>query len=190
MEKNITENDYPVESNWILKIPINFLISTIITIIFFSLFLIPIAIFSNEGWVIFFVIIAIVIIMVGIGVLSTIVASLSRDNFHYSIEKEFMIFHQGILTKQQKNLPYGVIQNLIVSQDIADRFLGLTSLSIENASFGGGQTYARGQTAGSWIGFVGNVATIPGLTKHNAEILKNILLDKMREFSATNKSGL
>jgi membrane protein YdbS with pleckstrin-like domain len=191
MEKIITENDYPVESNWILKIPLNFLIFTVAIIIFLSLFLIPMAIFFSEGWIIFLIVVGIVVfVMIGIGILSTIVASLSRDNFHYSIEKEFMIFRQGILTKQQKNLPYGVIQDLIISQDIADRFFGLASLSIENASFGGGQIYARGQAAGSWIGFFGNVATIPGLTKQNAEILKSILLDKVKEFPSTNKSGL
>lgn len=191
MEKIITENDYPVEPNWILKIPLNFLTFTVVIAVFLSFFLIPMALFTNEGWIIFFVVIGIVIItMVGIGVLSTVIASLSRDNFHYSVEKEFMIFHQGILTKQQKNLPYGVIQDLIVSQDLADRFFGLASLSIENASFGGGQVYARGQAAGAWIGFIGNIATIPGLTKQNAEILKNTLLGKMKEFSTTNKSGL
>ena len=191
MEKIITENDYPVEPNWILKIPLNFLIFTVVIAVFLSFFLIPMALFTNEGWIIFFVVIGIVIItMAGIGVLSTVIASLSRDNFHYSIEKEFMIFHQGILTKQQKNLPYGVIQDLIISQDIADRYFGLASLSIENASFGGGQIYSRGQTAGTWIGFVGNIATIPGLTKQNAETLKNILLGKMKEYSTMNKSGL
>lgn len=192
MEKIITENEYPVESNWILKIPLNFLIFTIIISFFLSLFLIPMAMFLTEGWMIFLIVIGIVIFtMVGIGILSMVVASLSKDNFHYSIEKEFMIFHQGIITKQQKNLPYGVIQDLIVSQDIADRFFGLASLSIENASFGGGQVYARGQAAGAWIGFVGNVATIPGLTKQSAEILKNILLSKMKEYPTTNnRSGL
>lgn len=192
MEKIITENDYPVEQNWLLKIPLNFFIFTIVISVFLSLILVPIAIFSTEGWLIFLIVIGIVTItMVGIGILSMIVASLSKDNFHFSIEKEFMIFRQGIITKQQKNLPYGVIQDLIVYQDIADRFFGLASLSIENASFGGGQMYRRGQAAGAWIGFVGNVATIPGLTKQNAETLKNILLSKMKEYPTTNnRSGL
>lgn len=192
MQKVITENDYPVESNWVLKIPISYLIFTGIIIVFLSWFLIPFALTSSEGWIIFFVVLGmIVIFMVGLCILSTIIASLSRDNFHYSIEKEFIIFHQGILTKQQKNLPYNVIQDLIVSQDIADRILGLASLTIENASFGGGQVYARGRAAGAWIGFVGNVATIPGLTKDHAETLRALLLSKVKEYTGIdNGSGL
>ncbi len=102
-----------------------------------------------------------------------------------------MIFRQGIITKQQKNLPYGVIQDVMLYQSVADRILGLASLTIENASFGGGQVYVRGAAAGAWIGFVGNVATIPGLTKENAEKLRTVLLSKIKEFpTANNQSGL
>lgn len=192
MEKITTENDYPVESSWILKIPINFLIITVFIVIFLGLIMLPIGIFSDEDRFAFIVVMGIIFaMMVGTGFLSTVVAALSRDNFHYSIGKEFMIFHQGIISKQQKNLPYGVIQDLIVSQDIADRLFCLASLTIENASFGGGQVYAPGRQAGALIGFAGNVAVIPGLTKQNAETLKNILLSKMKEYTSTNnKSGL
>lgn len=193
MEREITENDYPVESKWLLKTPLNFLISIIIIAVFISLFFIPLSLSMSEGWIIFiFVIGTIFLIMTGFTILSLILAALSRDNFHYSLESEFMIFRQGILTKQQKNLPYGVIQDLIVGQDITDRLLGIASLSIENASFGGGQVYSRGgRTAGAWIGFVGNTATIPGLTRENAETLKNILLAKIKQYGGVNtRSGL
>jgi uncharacterized membrane protein YdbT with pleckstrin-like domain len=188
----VTENDYPVESSWILKIPVNFLIVTFFIAVFLGLKLLSISILSNEGGVVFLVVMGILVAtMVGIGFLSTIVAALSRDNFHYSVEKEFMVFHQGIISKQQKNLPYGVIQDLIVTQDIADRLFGLASITIENASFGGGQVYARGRQAGALIGFIGNIVVIPGLTIQNAIALRKILLSKMKEYSSVDRmSGL
>ena len=191
MQSVITENDYPVESTWVLKIPINFFIITVFIVVFMGLILLPVAFLESEGGLIFLVVIGMTLVMmIGIGILTLIFASLSKNNFHYSVDKEFMIFHQGIISKQQKNLPYGVIQDVIVNQDITDRLFGLASLTIENASFGGGQVYARGRQAGALIGFAGNVAVIPGLTIENAETLKNILLSKVKEFGSHNKGGL
>jgi len=191
MQNPVTEKDYPVESSWILKIPVSFSIVTVFICIFMGVILLPISFTTSEGGLVFLITIGIILVtMISIGLLSTVIAFLSRDNFHYSVENEFVIFHQGILSKQQKNLPYGVIQDVIVNQDIADRLFGLASLIIENASFGGGQVYGRKQAA-ALIGFVGNVAVIPGLTVENAEKLKGIFLSKMREFTnADDRGGL
>ncbi|MBI3620049.1 PH domain-containing protein [Candidatus Roizmanbacteria bacterium] len=191
MANYITENDYPVESTWILKVPVSFLIVTVFIVIFIALILLPVAFTESGGWLIFLIVIGMIIfMMVGIGILSMIIASLSKDNFHYSIEDEFVIFHQGIISKQQKNLPYSVIQDVIVNQDIADRMFNLASVTIENASFGGGQMYVKGRQAGALIGFAGNVAVIPGLTIDHAEALKKILLSKIKQFGSTSKAGL
>ena len=187
MKKAITEANFPVEQNWLLKIPISFLFTTVIILVFLSVIFIPMIIFFSEIWLIFaFVMVIVACTMLGIGILSMIIAYFSRANFHYSLEDDFIVFHQGIITKQQKNLPYAVIQDLIIYRDIADRLFGLASLSIENASFGGGQVYGDGG-----IGFIGNAATIPGLKKQNAEALKSILLSKIKSHtSLDNKSGL
>lgn len=191
MERVITEKDYPIEQKWVVKILLKFFIFTVIIFLFFLLLFIPIAILNSEVWLFFLMVIDISYYIVAIIILLIINAFLFRNNFHYSIEKEFMVFSQGIITKQQKNLPYGVIQDLIIHQDIADRIFGLASLTIENASFGGGQVNNRDQLLGVKIGFVGNVVTIPGLTKQNAETLKNILLSKIKKYSTTNnRSGL
>lgn len=191
MTKVITESDYPVEQSWITEVPLSYLIFTGIALAFLLFFLVPLGLFMSEGWLILIAIVGpLLFFMVGLCILTTIIASLSRDNFHYSVDKEFMIFHQGIITKQQKNLPYGVIQDVMLYQGIADRILGLASVTIENASFGGGQAYARGAAAGAWIGFVGNVATIPGLTLENATKLREAILSKVKEFPTSTTSGL
>jgi membrane protein YdbS with pleckstrin-like domain len=117
-----------------------------------------------------------------------------------------MILHQGILSKQQRNIPYGVIQNIFVHQRLVDRIFGLASLSIENASQGGGnqnsnntkafgitisnqQTKKRGEL--EMPGFNGNKISIPGLTKQNAEALRELILQKMKDNPVEdNQSGL
>ncbi len=192
MQKIITQIDFPVEQRWLIKVPISFFFITILLIIFLSIFLIPLALMDNDGWLAFVMSTGMIIfIMIGVSIISLIVAALSRDNFHYSLENEFIVFKQGILTKQQKNLPYSVIQNLLITEDLADRFLKTTSLTIENASFGGGQVYVKGRAPVAWIGFAGNSATIPGLTYDNASKLKRVLLEKIKEYSDVDKkSGL
>jgi uncharacterized membrane protein YdbT with pleckstrin-like domain len=136
-------------------------------------------------------------------IFSFILPILQRLNFHYFIENDFLTLKQGILAKQEKHIPYGVIQNIFIKQDLLDRVFGLTSLIIENASQGAGlenvpqkksifmannqQRREKIET----IGFSGNKVSIPGLTKNNAESLKEILLQKMKDNQIqNNQSGL
>ena len=107
---------------------------------------------------------------------------------------QFLTLRQGILSKQQRHIPYGVIQNLFVKQDLFNRVFGLASLTVENASQGAGAFTApqeqkvfglrvgnQRQQQVEMVGFSGNKVSIPGLTKQNAETLKEIVLQKMKE---------
>ena len=97
------------------------------------------------------------------------------------------------MSKQERHIPYGVIQNIYVKQDLLDRLFGLASLAIENASQGAGSqdgntTKIFGMTFSNQrrqqteiVGFRGNKVSVPGLTKQNAEVLKGIVLQKMKE---------
>lgn len=194
MDGIITEKDYPVQGLWIIKSIIRSLIVFIIIAVFF---------YWSSGYensslweslskdpelqIYFWIYIAAV-------PSSLILAILRRATFHYSIEPQFLTLRQGILSRQQRHIPYGVIQNLFVKQDLFDRIFGLASLAIENASQGGTNVgnqqeqkvfglrignQRRQQT--ETVGFSGNKVSIPGLTKANAEILKGIVLQKMKE---------
>ncbi|HTB34487.1 MAG TPA: PH domain-containing protein, partial [bacterium] len=65
-------------------------------------------------------------------------AWLRRATFHFSVDEKFLTVRQGIIKKQEKHLPYGVIQHIILKQGLLDRMLGLTTLALENASRGPG----------------------------------------------------
>lgn len=177
MNAIITEVNYPIQFAWVFKTFVAFFIAIIVTIIlfligFYNIYLLLLIVYSP----IYFVILI-----------------LRRKNFHYAIEDKFMTLNQGILSKQQRHIPYGVIQNIFVKQDLFDRAFRLASLAIENASQGGkndnnsnkkflGMTVSNQKKQYSEaVGFQGNRVSIPGLKKEDAEALKNVVLQKMKE---------
>lgn len=129
MNEIITEKKYSVQNLWILKS----VLGSLFTLIFF----IPNFIFSsqtneiNENLEINLYI----IIIIGFAFFHLIITILKKINFHYSIGDKFLTLKQGILSKQQRNIPYEVIQNIFVKQDLFDRIFRLSSLTIENASY-------------------------------------------------------
>ena len=116
-----------------------------------------------------------------------------RPNFHYALEEKFLTVKQGVFRKQERHVPYGVIQTLCLKQDILDRCFDLASLAVEDASQGGqaqqgaqmkffglSLTSSRRST-GESLGFSGNKISIPGLSVQNAEALKAAILQKMKD---------
>ncbi len=181
-----TEKEYPITRLWIFK--------TFIIIIFVSI----IAIFFGYWF-------PYLIAMIPV---SLIINALIRANFHYSTDDKFFVVRQGVISKKQHNLPYGVIQNIFVKQDLFDRIFGLATLRIENASDGGGKGILGGKKEYDWgdvfaivsktnqnqdagVGSYGNRINIPGMSKISAETLKGIVLQKMKENpSSDSQSGL
>lgn len=185
MNEIITEKNYPVQGLWVFKSILGYLL--FVLIFFVPYFFLTYKLGKTSSQLNFGII-------VGLAIFDFIVRILRRANFHYAIEEKFLTLKQGILSKQQRHIPYGVIQNLFVKQDLFDRIFGLASLTIENASLGAGalaapqQQKVFGLRVGTqqrqqveMVGFSGNEVSIPGLTKANAEILKGVVLQKMKE---------
>ncbi len=190
MNPVITEINYPIEAKWIFKS----IWGSIFLLIFLLVpFLIELTVGKFDSNLIIYLLFV---------PIHAIVVSMQRANFHYSIDDKFMTIHQGILSKQQRNIPYGVIQNIFVKQDLFDRIFGLASLTIENASQGAGSqnsgtskvfglTVSNQRRQTEMVGFSGNKISIPGLSKQNAETLRGIVLQKMKENPIEdNQSGL
>lgn len=185
MDETITDKNFPLDRKWILKGGIVYIPLLIIIILFDSFYLF--AAQSESKFPTIFQLITAPLIM---GII-WIILVLSRINLHYSITDKFLTIDQGILSKQQRNIPYGVIQNVIVKQGLLDRILALASVLIENASQSGGKGNNGTKLFGmrintqnkrqlETIGFKGNKVSIPGLTKQNAEALKNIILERIK----------
>jgi len=174
----LTEKDFPITVLWIFKSPLIFICLNIIALLFgyyfpYLLLITPILLIANP---------------------------LTRRAFHYTLDEEYFHIRQGVLSKQERHLPYGVIQNVLVKQDLFDRVFGLATLRIENAADAGGTvkenfwTKQRGPfkakqplpqksslTKQEHLGAKGNAINIPGLKKATAEAFKQVLLEKMKE---------
>lgn len=158
----VTEKDYPITLLWIFKAPIIFILMSLIALVF--------------GYYFPYIVIALPYFLIA--------NPLIRANFHYSVEDKFFVVKQGVISKKLRNLPYGVIQNVLVKQDLFDKIFGLSTLTVENASEGGGkgifsQMNSNNQQ-GESVGSKGNKVNIPGLKKKDAEALKLVLLEKMK----------
>lgn len=183
----ITEKDYPIQTRWIWKSLFSYLLSLIFILIIFAAGDVTRAVV----YLIFIFISAIFVFIQNI---------LRRRAFHYEIGEQFLNFEQGILSKKQRHIPYGVIQNLFVKQDLFDRLFSIASLTIENASQGGQNSERKvfGMRVTNQqkkqvesVGFDGNKVVIPGLNKQDAETLKQLILQKMKENPLEdNQSGL
>ncbi len=186
MDGTITEKNYPIRNLWLFEQ------------IFFSLFILLIVLI---GFFIFghvdglqipfvamlFIFIPFSIMMVLIFCIPLIINVLKRSRFHYSFDEHFLTLHQGIISKQNRNIPYGRIQEVFVHQDLFGRIFGLASLTIQDFSQGGISQMdidgyvGSGKSRREFLGFVGNGVHIPGLKKEDAETLKTIILQKIKE---------
>ena len=193
MENVINEKTYPIRTRYFLKSLVRFLFS-----IFFlgglllSSYLFSWGLFAGDGLENFnelglYTLILLVITPFGfIGDL--IYKLLARATFSYSFEEHFLVLHQGIITRSQRNIPWAVIQHVILKQDVLDKILGLGTVMVENAvqdqtammqQQGYNRVYGKQQANMENIGFLGNRVTIPGLKIADAQLLKAAILQKV-----------
>lgn len=185
MDGSITEKIYPIQRLWVFK---SIFAPLIWMVILEVALLLP---FSGDQYTSTSLYSHII---VAIGTLYFIVAPiLRRSTFHFIMEDKFLILKQGIFSKQQRHIPYGVIQDIYITQDLFDRIFRLASLTIENAS-GSEDVFSTPSTRREKVeivGFAGNKINIPGLTKMHAEFLKKVVLQKMiRNPINDSQSGL
>jgi len=182
MNEIITEKKYPIRNIWLFKQQI--VVMFIVLSIFFILFVSGLNKGAPDALPVFILLTFIFVLVLCVPV---IINALQRSNFHYSLDENFIVLHQGIISKQNRNVPYGVIQGVFVNQGLFDRIFGLASLTFEDFSQGGRSRMSASGYVGSgksryeMLGFVGNKIHIPGLRKADAEELKAIILQKVKE---------
>ena len=189
MSEIVTEKNYPIDIIWLFK-DIIFLPITL-------LILYPITLtqkYQHHGFPMGDMFLWVCVLALGV---PAIYKSLLRINFHYSFEKNFIVLHQGIISKENRNVPYGRIQGVFINQKLFERICGLASLTIEDYSQGGQSVMSIDGYVGSGkgrheiCGFVGNRIYIPALKKEDAEALKAFILQKIKENPVEDRqSGL
>jgi uncharacterized membrane protein YdbT with pleckstrin-like domain len=124
---------------------------------------------------------------------------LRRKNFHFSLDGQVLTVQDGIISKEQRQFPYSVIQDVQISQNFAHRLFGLACVTVENAAKPGSNISVGGIAAGVLLGVAAkpsigisdNQVIIPALRKQDAENLKATILQKMQVNSSVDTgSGL
>jgi len=183
----INEKTYPIQSSWLVKIFLYQVIGTIImaTLLYFY------AVFSKELKGMSFIE---MVAIVGVFQLFVFFVTLLRKiNFQYEFDDKNIVLKQGVVSKSERQIFYGRIQNVNMDQDFIDKFLSLATLVIMTASDSGGVTsvnipakiIGRKRGAASLldkfaIGFRSNSITVPGLSYKTALELKNFLMEQIK----------
>src|SRR5207244_811524 len=143
------------------------------------------------------------------GLLPVMNALLWRAAFHYSLGSEFLVVRQGILSTQERNIPYGAIRDFSLDQDLFDRMFGLATLTIEDVSQDRGDVEAASpsllaflfmsrmervyaaspQARAPQLGFYGNKVRIAGLSVSDAETLKEMFLQRKTGVRSAVRGG-
>ena len=187
MDTTVTEKNYPIRFQWVLKF---FGLVVLISVSFIFLSRIGVNLGPHPGLLTWLVVSA--------GLLPVMNALLWRATFHYSLGGQFLVVRQGILSTQERSIPYGVIQNLSIHQDFTDSLLDLATLTIGDVSQDRGEVEAASpsllalpfmsrmgrvyaaspQARAPQLGFYGNKVRIAGLSVSDAETLKEMFSQK------------
>lgn len=186
---NYSDKNFPLNKKWIfVKIFIIFARMVLILA-----FLIPMLYIQKDlaaggvnyfeeisawGWLVIFLVFTYLI-------LSVVLKIFQRLRFHFIFNTNFLEINEGIINKQQRNIPYSAIQNIFVERNILGKILGYSRLIIENAAgegrFFDNKDIKSRSNKTETIGSCGNKIYIPGLYPQDAERLKSLLLQKIQE---------
>ena len=131
----VNDKTYPISWRWLLKPLLGTFVGASI-VSFFVIIAFTFFTFGNQdvngpfnGGILVFIIFF--FSLVG-PFFSMIFAFVRRLTFDYTFEDNFIVMHQGLISRSQRNIPYSVLQNVIVKQDLSDRILGITTFIILN----------------------------------------------------------
>jgi membrane protein YdbS with pleckstrin-like domain len=115
---------------------------------------------------------------------------LEKKYFRFELGQEYITIKEGIIKKQERHIPYGVIQDITITQTLWDRVFNIATLSANNATqyastnqqnIGNNEISASGSYADFILGSNGSNFSLPGQRPQAAENIKKIILEKMKE---------
>lgn len=105
-----------------------------------------------------------------------------RKNYRFEFSPEYLLLRSGVISREEKHVPYATIQNVTMKQGIVDRVFGLSSVTIENAA-SGQQIIAKNKQNPSAI-------VIPGQPVARADQLVQIVNDIIKTKANPGAVGL
>lgn len=159
----VSSAEYPIRGKWLLSS----LISSSISLLIVGVFLLVFATATTKqgastGFLIY------LLIYLAIFIYNIVWIVLWRKSYYFEFMPEYILLRDGVISKEERHLPYKSIQNVTMRQGFFDKLLGIGSVSIENAANQGIPVRRGYSPMGSGIG-------IPGQSIDKANELLNTL---------------
>jgi len=190
----ISEQNFPIQINWVWKQVSQAAVLASVTtfslaLLFYSENADPSGVHTHIP------LIVLPLVSVIAAVLRLLVALMQRKYYHFEFGDQYITVRQGIINRQERHIPYGVIQDLTVMRSLTDRIFGIASINASNATQ---QTNVKGlsfwqswkasssrnrsdNSADAVMGSNGQNFSLPGQSPEAAEQLRQIILAKMKE---------
>jgi len=86
------------------------------------------------------------------------------ESYYYDIRADFLVIKKGVFMPKETTLPFEKLQDVYLDQDVWDRIFGLWDLHVSTATMASGFH-----------------AHIDGVSKENAEAMREILLSRIKK---------
>lgn len=177
LSEPVNQVTYPIETSWRLVSMLQSFFSALVTIAFLSFyFSVKADANISLGEMFRYWLPSVIVLSVVYVVFRLVWLSIWMKKYKFEFLPEFIFLSSGVISREERHLPYTVIQDVAISQGVIARMFGLADVKIENAAqmmvgSGRGATVANG-------GIV-----IPGQTLARAQKLVEVVR------SITNKQG-
>jgi len=180
LDQNISSQTYPITSRWlILSYISSIIVGTTVFFVGFAFwsFLYSQGIDKAAGVSNSVAIRVILISAILLTIFDIVTTFIWRRNFKFELASDFIYCYKRVISTKEKRMPYSTVQDVIVSQSIIQRIVGLASVNVKNAATETFHTRNGEQRVINEGGI-----TIPGQYANNARKLataiKNIALSK------------
>lgn len=174
----VSSAEYPIQDRWLVSAAIASLLFSLFMMIFLPLFLLPIPRLGTASLYLF--------IYLALSAASFLWQWAWKNSYYFEFTPEYVLLRDGVISKEERHLPYRSIQNVTLRQGILDRILGIGGVSIENAA---GQGYVPGGRSAT-AALMRNGILIPGQSIEKANELLAVLNDIMSKNANPAGMGL
>ncbi len=139
-DRHISSAEYPILGKWLVSAAISSVFSSLLFYIFIFWYFFSKTADSLDS----LQIIIYSIIYFSIAIFGFIWKVLWKNSYRFEFMPEYILLRDGVISKEERHLPYRSIQNVTLKQGVVDRVLGIGSVSIENAAnqgYGGAQNF-------------------------------------------------
>jgi len=126
---------YPIQGTWIFISLMRNLFTAGIYVLFVWFFL-----YRRFAGLYIMHVTQFLIIYVTIWAIQSVWVLFWKETFSFAFLPQFLLVKDGVVRREEKHVPYRVLQNVLLKQDILERIWGLSTVVIENAAAGSSKT--------------------------------------------------